>query len=410
MHPHLGCCRWATVSAVLIAVLHGAARGDTFILTSGGRVEGEWLNREEQPVAEYLVRTSAGLTITLPLTQVRQAIRNSGSAAEYRQRAPLAADTVEGQWELAEWCKSRGLFEERRTHLARILALDPNHQGARNALGQRFLAGEWITPQDFRRREGYEYYRGKWRTPQEIEILEACARTEQAEKDWAIKLRRYRADLAGERAKLGYESIASIHDPHAVKSLAELFAREPARKVKMLYADVLAQINTADATAVLVQRTLSDPDEEIFHYCLDRLVAAKPPRLADPFVEALKDPANARVNRAAMALGRIGDQSTISPLIDALITTHAQVIQGQGPAGPGVIGTTTGFSDRGTVMKQNDGPKVQISRVQNQHVLDALAKLAGTSFGFDQRAWRFWHAQEKQAAAAAQTLGDARRQ
>ena len=402
--------RLVWTACVALLFLSDPARGDTFVLTTGGRIEGEWLNRDEQPANEYLVRTPAGLKVTLPLTQVRQTIRQSPAEAEYQRRAPLAGDNIEGQWQLADWCKQQGLFEQRRNHLRRILELDPNHQQARHGLGYHFLAGQWITPQDFRRREGYEFYRGKWRTPQEIEVLETRARTEQAQKDWALKLRRYRTDLNGERAKLGYESIASIKDPHAVKPLGELFAREPLRNLKMLYADVLAGIDTADAVGVLVERTLNDPDEELFHYCLDRLLAKPPPHLADPFVNALKDASNARVNRAAAALGSIGDKSAISPLIDALITTHARVIPGQGPGGPGAIGTTTGFSDSGTVMKQNEGPKVLVSHVQNQHVLDALAKLTGASFGFDQRGWRFWHAQEKKAAEATQVVGDTRRQ
>jgi hypothetical protein len=383
-------------------------RADVFVLATGGRIEGEWLNRDEQPLREYLVRTSTGTTLSLAVTQVRETIRQSPAELEYLRRAPAAADTIEGQWQLAEWCKAQGLFAHRKTHLARIIELDPGHQQARYGLGYQFLAGEWITPQDFRRREGYEYYRGRWRTPQEIEILEARARTELAEKDWLAKLVRWRRDLAGERAKLAHESLVGIKDPLAARPLGEMFGREEVRQVKTLYADVLAQINSADSVAVLVDRTINDSDEELFYYCLDRLCELKPARLADPFVEALRDKSNVRVNRAAMALGKINDKSTISPLIDALITTHAQVLPGRPGAGPNSTSST--FSDSGSFMKQNEGPKIVVSHVQNQHVLDALSKITGASFGFDQRAWRFWHAQEKKAAEAAQPLADTRRQ
>jgi hypothetical protein len=176
----------------------------------------------------------------------------------------------------------------------------------------------------------------------------------------------------------------------------------------MLYADILANINTGEAQGVLVNRALGDADEEIFHYCLDKLVQLNPPRVADPFIAALKDEYNARINRAALALSRINDRSAVSPLIDALITTHTHVQPGRPGAGPD--STTTTFSSNGTSMQQNEGPKVIVARVQNQHVLDALTKLSGANFGFDQRAWRYWHAQEKVAAEAKQPLVDARRQ
>lgn len=399
----------AALAAVSLAVLAQPVRADLFHLEGGGRVEGEWLNREEQPRRQYLVRTPAGLTITLPLAQVREAIRHTEAQAEHARRAPLAPDTIEAQWSLAEWCRTQGLTRERLTHLERIIQLDPNHQRARGILGYQYLNGEWITRSEFRRQQGYEYYQGRWRTPQEIEILEARGRTELAQKDWLVKLRRWRRDLATpDKARAAYDLIAAIDDPIAVSPLATAFGAEGDRRVKMLYADVLASINTEEAVGVLVDRTLNDPDEELFHYCLGKLVQLQPPHVSDGFIKALKDESNPRVNRAGAALGRLQDKSAISPLIDALITTHAVVLPGRPGTGPNSTSTT--FGDGGSVLKQNEGPRVQITHVQNQHVLDALTRLTGANFGFDRRGWRFWHAQEKQAAEASRPLVDARRQ
>jgi hypothetical protein len=396
---------------VLAACVTGpAARAEIFLLYSGGRVEGEWINRDELPPHEYRVRTASGIVASLPLDKVRDVVRQSAALEEYHRRLPLAPDTVEGQWQLAEWCRQNALLQQRKTHLARVITLYPDHQQARHALGYQFLAGEWITPQEFRRREGHEYYHGRWRTPQEIEILESRSRREQAEKDWAAKIRRYRKDLAApDKYRLGYESLVGIKDPAAVKPLGQLFSGERDRRVKMLLADVLASIDTADALAVLVDRALNDPDEEVYYYCLDRINDLKPPHVGDPFIAALKDTSNARVNRAGKALAILGDKSALSPLIDALITTHAHVQPGRPGTGPN--STTTGFGDGGTILKQNEGPQVVVRHVQNQHVLEALTKLSGgANFGFDQKAWRFWLAQEATAREAAQPLVDARRQ
>src|SRR5262245_4159533 len=107
----------AALAAAAQVALGPPARAGLFLLQSGGRVEGEWLNREEQPLREYLVRTPAGLTISIPQDQVREAVRESVAESEYRRRAPSVPDTIEPQWALAEWCRKQGLTHERRTHL-----------------------------------------------------------------------------------------------------------------------------------------------------------------------------------------------------------------------------------------------------------------------------------------------------
>jgi hypothetical protein len=80
-----------------------------------------------------------------------------------------------------------------------------------------------------------------------------------------------------------------------------------------------------------------------------------------------------------------------------LVTVHQRTL----PSRISPDATAASFSaDGGTSFGQNDGPRVIISRVQNQEVLAALTTLTQTTFGYDQRAWRLWHDQEKQARAA----------
>lgn len=393
--------RCIAISAAAVLILGGAGRSsaDEFLLSNGGRIEGQWLNRDEQPLHQYLVLTPSGVKVSLPVQKVDRTIRDSAARKEYEAKAPLTGPSVDEQWQLAEWCRQNHLFDERKVHLRQIIAQYPNHPQARRALGYQFLNGEWITQSDFRRSEGYEYYKGRWRTPQEIEILESRGRMEQAQKDWLVKLRRFRKDLDDPtKAKPAHESLLAIKDSVAVGPLAAMMVRERSRRVKLLYADMLAQMNTSESIAVLIERTLSDPDIEVYYYCLDRLLELNPPHLALPYINALKDQYNERINRAAAALGRIDDPSAVSPLIDALITTHTHVLPRKPGTGPN--STTTGFSDDGTTFKQNEAPEVLVVHVQNQHVLDALTRLTGANFGYDQKGWRIWHAQELKAQQA----------
>jgi hypothetical protein len=392
-----GALAWASLASALWA--------DVFVLESGGRVEGEWLNREESPLTRYLVRRG-GVTLHLPASSVRETARQSPTELEYGQRAPVAADTVAGQWELAEWCRRNSLKTHREAHLRRVIELEPNHQQARFALGYQFFRGQWVVRSEARRQEGYELYKGKWLTTQEIHILEERERNEREDKEWLVRLTRWRKELDDpDKARHALASIVAVNDPAAVRPLGELFAREGRRNVKAIYADVLAKIKTPQAIKVLVDRSLGDLDDEVYFDCVGKLAQLRVPHVGDAFVQALQDADNRRVNRAAGALARLQDKTAIAPLIEALTTTHTRVVN------PGLGGeaTTTAFTSSGMSMKKGEGPEVQIMHVQNQTVLDALTKLTGADFGFDARAWRYWHSRERIAREAAQPTVDARR-
>ncbi len=78
-------------------------------------------------------------------------------------------------------------------------------------MGYLYINGEWTTTAAVREREGYVFYRGRWRTPQEVEILEAKSKRELAEKEWSVKLARWRADIeVPNKSKFAYQSITSI--------------------------------------------------------------------------------------------------------------------------------------------------------------------------------------------------------
>ena len=124
------------------------------------------------------------------------------------------------------------------------------------------------------------------------------------------------------------------------------------------------------------------------------MIATGRPGLAGPYVRALRSNDNVIVNRAAEALGLIGDRDAIGPLIGALVTKH-KVMEGSGPADQHTyVFTPTG----GTAMNMgSSGAKLVTREVENAAVLAALSKLAGVNFGFDQAAWRDWLSSEAKA-------------
>jgi hypothetical protein len=369
-----------------------AVRAEVVQLRSGGRVEGTILNPDESPRTKYVIETASGARITLDAPVVKQVLRRSPDQEEYARIRPTFPDTAEGHWELAQWCTQRRLFNERQHHLEKVIEHDPAHAESRRLLGYQLKDGQWQTQADIMLSRGYQLYEGQWRTPQDVSIRERRKNREAAEVEWAINLRRSHKALTGSdaaRAAQAQEQILAASDVHAAPALVELLKKEQLQPIRKLLVDALAGNRSGTATAALMECAVKDADREIRERAIDALLARKHPDMVRQLAEALQSNDNAEVNRAAGLLAALDYETAISPLIDALVTTHKQQIntnQGQINAGfsPGRGG---GLSFGGR------GPKVVRYPMQNPDVLSALVDLSGgQNFDYDKRAWRAWYA------------------
>ncbi len=409
---------WKLLLSQFICVLislavSGSLQADTFtfVLQGGGQIEGEWLNAKDRSQKDFLVSTQGGGKILLKRSQVKDLVRQPVAELEYQRIAPTFGDSVEEQWRLAEWCLERRLVAHRTAHLRRIVELDPDHTKARHGLGFTQIDGKWMTRQQRRKADGYVRYRGKWRMAQEVELMEVRDKKERAEREWMGKLKRWREALETERAAAAQRQILAIKDKDAVRALREKLKSEPMRRVKLMYVDVLGQIESNSAAITLINTSLNDPDVEVFHACVDQIVRSKTSLAVPAYIKALRDPNNVRINRAGTALEQLNDPEAIAPLIEALVTTHHLVIASANVSSGTPVSTSfvspggaqsqtqvaqpsTGaegnpFSSTG--LSSNNQPQVISRRVPNNQVLYALVKLSGgTSFGFDQKAWENW--------------------
>ncbi|HEX4148125.1 MAG TPA: hypothetical protein VHY20_04020, partial [Pirellulales bacterium] len=204
---------------VVLGFAASAARADTFVLASGGKVEGTLANPQESPREKYVIKVAAGGEITLARDQVKEIIRKRPAEVDYDKIRATYPDTVEGQWALAEWCREQHLSEARKVHLKRVLELDPDHAAARGALGYSKFDGQWKTQPEVMSERGYVDYKGRWRLPQEVEILEQQRKAELAEKTWISNLKRWREWLASGRSQEATKLIQDIRDPSAVAAI-----------------------------------------------------------------------------------------------------------------------------------------------------------------------------------------------
>jgi hypothetical protein len=245
---------------------------------------------------------------------------------------------------------------------------------------------------------GYVRYRGGWRTAQEIELIERTERVQLARVEWKQKLERLRRQLdQPARAAQAAEEIAEIADAAAVPALAAAVAEERVFRTRGLFVQALARIRTGDATAVLVSVALDHTDPETRIAAVEQLATIGAESALPAFMAALASADNARINRAAAAIGRLlaavppesplrHDDALPGRLVAVLETEHMGLV-GNGTAEGSTSAT---FTPSGGGLALGGGPKRVRVIVKNEDVLDTLATVAGVNFGWELSAWRAW--------------------
>ena len=232
---------------------------------------------------------------------------------------------------------------------------------------------------------GYQRYRGSWRTAQEISLIERAEAAKQGEVAARQRLERLRRELDRGSDPVGVaEQIRQTDDPLAVPALAAAVTSEPQARVRLLYVEALGGIGTPDAIGAIVTLTLDHPDGEVRHVATEQLVEHHAAWAVPPLIAALAGPDNGRINRAAAALGRLGDPRAIEPLIAALVTSHTTVTAGNGGK------TSVTFTPGGGGLALGGGPKAATTIMQNRSVLEALTTLTAENFSWNVAAWRQW--------------------
>ena len=386
---------WTCVAVTCI--LAPQVRAEVFLLTHGGRVEGEWRNKDGAPHETYEIETPDGGKITLSASQVAEVIVKSEVLRRYEELLPKVPDTVEGHTEMAERCRKAGLKSQREFHLRKVLELDPNNADAHRGLGYSQVDGEWIKADEWLKNQGYVRYKGAWRLPQEVELDARDERQSVEEKDWRKRLRRWRGSIVQGRDDSA-ESLAqlrAVDSPLAIAGLSELLHEddEPTQ-LKLLYIELLGKFHGSAAAAALLERVMKDPELEVRERSIEALKKHGTHQAVAVLSRALKDKDNQVVNQAAWALGRLGAPEAIPALIEAITTKHRFQVQPGG--GPGSI--NTGFSPTGGNALQAGGrPRIIEKELPNRHVLQALTLLTpdGINFSYDRQAWKNWFAHQQ---------------
>ena len=386
-----------------IAIFHGptTARADIFKLRSGGEVRGELANPDEAPREKYIVRPFAGGELTLEAAVVAEVVRQRPNQVEYEKLKLKLADTAEDQWKMAQWCHENKLENDRKTHLQRLIELDPDHAEARKGLGYMRVGERWLTLEEKMKEEGKVKYGKGWVAVQELERIKQRDAEEKLQRDWHDRLKLYRIWLNGEKAGAARRAILEITDKAADKPILTKLKAEKDYRVREIYVEALANLGTPAAINAIVEYSINNPKDSFRVACLDLIEKNKPPGALAIYVKALGDKDNTVINRAGRGLGRLGDPAAVRPLIDALVTKHKFIIPGGGEGSVTPTFSRDASGNGGAGLSSGGGPKVVQRSMRNDEVLAALVKLTGKDFDYDVEGWKDWLAttkQEKQPA------------
>lgn len=160
--------RYAVLSLAFVCFA-AAAVGDVVHLNNGGSIEGQ------------VTETKDGVILKLPAGEMRisadaiDRIEQKPSALDaYQKRLKnLDADDADAQYQLGLWARARGLKRRAEDHFEKAIAINPDHEGARKALGYRLVNGKWLSEDEEMRARGLVQYDDQWMTPEAAAKLKA---------------------------------------------------------------------------------------------------------------------------------------------------------------------------------------------------------------------------------------------
>jgi hypothetical protein len=189
--------RAVILSVLLLAVSAGTAVADVVHLKNGGRVEGTVTDLGDA----LLVKSRFG-SVTIDKSEVL-AIEAKPTLAELYEarREKTDLEDPDALVELGKWCRENGWEQQAKKEFEAALEIEPDHRGARYALGHMFYEGAWRTEREIMEMRGLVLYEGQWVTPEEVAALKALEAERMRVRALERKLNRLFRRLAGESAK-----------------------------------------------------------------------------------------------------------------------------------------------------------------------------------------------------------------
>lgn len=385
-----------------VALGGAVASADIFTLKDGKVWEGQVLGETD---ATIRVKTSIGGIVEIAKEQVEKREAMPPLKQVYRDRKKaIEPQTADAYWALGLWARSYRLSEEAREAFQIAVSLDPQHAGARQALGYERVDDKWLSPDERLRAKGLVEFRGRWMTEGERDRLLGAERDVQIERE----ILRYEQGGAADR-EAAKRALGDLVKPGSEASLLGRYGRGGAAG-RILLVDLLAGLSTAEAGEGLLRISLEERDAGVRAAAIRALKAKNDPAALDRALLALeRAPDLWARGRAAEVLGELGDLRAVPALVDALYVrrlyeeaapvelegipmTRPIVIGKRVKVAKNVVAEEPVIADAWTVagFREADAPGRLPSYEVVPEAREALRKLTGQDYGYRREQWRAW--------------------
>jgi len=330
----------------------------------------------------------------------------------YAERLVQMESTAGAHVGLARWCDANGMADRAETHYEEALLFDADCADARAALGYVQRGDEWVLAAEADR-------------PRELAIPYATDLAPDPDPLAEEVLDVYRRLLTPSDPdgwSRGRDRILAMRDRAAATPIARILGGG-AVEHRVLACEALAAIPGPEAERLLVRFVLKDPARAVFDAAVDALRLRAPDAGIRQLTRALAGTKRSR-QRAAYALGEMRSWQSVPALIGRLKAPEMRVMQAprssSRSSGSGAyiaVGTVTtyvadaepvvaeaavgwdpviGSVVTGGVLSVGNprviGYRTIIKIIAPQPLVrEALKKITGQDFGFEEEEWRSWY-------------------
>jgi hypothetical protein len=230
------------------------------VTLSDGRV----LEGKVEDLGNEIRITRGKSAVTFPKSMVKRIRYKATKEEEYAERVKRLDDKdPEAHFDLGRWCVDNGLKDEAAVQFRKTIELEPDHAGAREALGYKKIDGMWMTEDEINAAKGLVKYKGRWVTPEERDMAEETEKSKEAEQEMYRKVRKAVADLATSNEKRQQEAIATLNAigwEYKLKIFITGCSSFSVR-VRRYVSEQLGEANDKSAVPALTRVWLFDSDE-----------------------------------------------------------------------------------------------------------------------------------------------------
>ena len=367
---------------------------DQLLLRSGVVLEGVIASENITKTEPINFETIAGEKMLVDPKLIDKVKKVDAVARRYNAAVDKMKDNAQSHRDMVTWCeeqeRGRIRFQNQiKFHRKRILVFDPDDRPTRTKLGYVYLKneGRWVDEDQFWSTQGYTRRGSRWNSNLHNVTQDQL---DQVEGQLVIKKKKFSAWKSRLRRMSKLEAInglVSIADAQLMPHIYDTYQETKDPAVRALYVEAFASVRPTTRPAVLglIAAFMVDGDDIALDYLKQDDFSQR--QVATHLTKFLVHENNARVQRAAYAMGELGSTSAILALAKALQTKHlispgnnntgAQRVQGN--AG----GESFGFG--------NAKPVHRVFR--NEEVLGALKKITGQDFGYSEAAYQKWFIQ-----------------